>query len=101
MAHPQTEKGPDMTDRLEEHDEIIEVFVDFKKGLRTIKTATAEMVKLGFHEGVATALLRDMKKHDVTEIRNKSYEPEQLRNSINPRKRGCNQRPSAVDTDNK
>ena len=90
-----------MTDRLEEHDDIIEVFVDYKKGLRTIQTATAEMVKMGFTEGVAIALLRDMKRHNVVDIRNKSYEPERLRNSINPRKRGCNSRPSAVDTDNK
>jgi len=36
-----------MTDKLEDHDDIIEVFVDYKKGLRTMKTATAEMVRLG------------------------------------------------------
>jgi hypothetical protein len=37
-----------MTDKLEKHDDVIEVFTDYKTGMRTLATATAEMKKLGF-----------------------------------------------------
>ena len=51
-----------MTDKLEKHDDVIEVFTDYKTGMRTLATATAEMKKLGFEEGVARALLKAMKR---------------------------------------
>jgi hypothetical protein len=64
-----------MTDRLEKHDDVIEVFTDYKTGMRTLATATAEMKKLGFEEGVARALLKEMKRDTVINIRGYSKEP--------------------------
>ena len=91
-----------MTDKLEDHDDINEVFVDYKKGLRTLKTATAEMVRMGFSENVAYAMLKSMKKHNVVDIRNKSYEPPQLVGTDKSRKRkACTDDASGVETDNK
>jgi hypothetical protein len=93
-----------MTDKLEEHDDIIEVFTDYKYGLRTLKTGIAEMVKLGFTEDVAYAMLRAMKKENVIAIRGYSKQPPELvkASRIYREKRfGCAQTPSDVDTDNK
>jgi hypothetical protein len=58
-----------MTDKLEQHDDIIEVFTDYRSGLRTLKTATAEMVKMGFTVDVAQAMLKAMKKENILDIR--------------------------------
>tara|TARA_R110000868_G_scaffold198328_3_gene444653 strand:+ start:1938 stop:2225 length:288 start_codon:yes stop_codon:yes gene_type:complete len=95
-----------MTDKLEEHDDIIEVFIDYKKGLRTLKTATAEMVRLGFSADVAYAMLKSMKKHNVIDIRNKSYQPTQLtegkaRAKAERERKTCASDVDGVDTDNK
>jgi hypothetical protein len=93
-----------MTDRLEKHDDVIEVFTDYKKGLRTLATATAEMKKLGFEEGVARALLKAMRRENVIDIRGYSKQPEHLRRGTETlmRKRGaCGKAASNVETDNK
>lgn len=59
-----------MSEKLENHDEIIEVFVDYKLGHRTLDTAAAELKRLaGFEEGVAKALLKPMKRMNVIDIR--------------------------------
>jgi hypothetical protein len=93
-----------MTDRLEKHDDVIEVFTDYKKGLRTLATATAVLKKLGFEEGVARALLRAMRRENVIDIRGYSKQPEHLRRGTETlmRKRGaCGKAASNVETDNK
>lgn len=90
-----------MTDKLEEHDDIIEVFIDYKKGLRTLKTATAEMVKMGFEEGVARAMLTAMRKHNVTDIRNGSNRPPHLTEALEKYHQGCRESAGKVETDNK
>lgn len=90
-----------MTDKLEEHDEIIEVFIDYKKGLRTQKTATAEMMKLGFEEGVARAMLSAMRKHGIIDIRNGSNRPQHLTDGLERYHRACRENASKVETDNK
>ena len=85
-----------MVEKLENHDEVIEVFTDYKTGMRTLATATAAMKKLGFEEGVARALLKSMKRENVVDIRGYSKQPEHLR------KRGaCGKAASGVETDNK
>ena len=93
-----------MTDKLEKHDDVIEVFTDYKKGLRTLATATAVMKKLGFEEGVARALLKAMRRENVIDIRGYSKQPEHLRRGTETlmRKRGaCGKAASNVETDNK
>lgn len=85
-----------MVEKLENHDEVIEVFTDYKTGMRTLATATAAMKKLGFEEGVARALLKSMKRENVIDIRGYSKQPAHLR------KRGaCGKAASGVETDNK
>ena len=91
-----------MTDKLEKHDDVIEVFTDYKTGMRTLATATAEMKKLGFEEGVARALLKAMKRDNVIDIRGYSKQPPNLVKATEVRKRGaCGKAASGVETDNK
>ena len=93
-----------MTDKLEEHDDIIEVFTDYRYGLRTLKTATAEMVRMGFTVDVAQAMLKAMKKENIVDIRGYSKQPPHLLKATRVRmekRLGCRQPPSGVETDNK
>jgi hypothetical protein len=92
-----------MTDKLEKHDDVIEVFTDYKKGLRTLATATAVMKKLGFEEGVARALLKAMRRENVIDIRGYSKEPKRLAEGRRRwKERGaCGKAASGVETDNK
>ena len=92
-----------MTDKLEKHDDVIEVFTDYKTGMRTLATATAEMKKLGFEEGVARALLKEMKRDTVINIRGYSKEPPRLAEGRRLwKERGaCGKAASNVETDNK
>jgi hypothetical protein len=92
-----------MTDRLEKHDDVIEVFTDYKTGMRTLATATAEMKKLGFEEGVARALLKAMKRDNVIDIRGYSKEVPRLAEGRKRwKERGaCGKAASGVETDNK
>jgi hypothetical protein len=58
----------------------IEVFVDYRKGLRNKKTATAELVKkTGLEPHIAEVFLRAMKRDNVTQIRGYNNTPEQLK----------------------
>ena len=93
-----------MTDKLEKHDDVIEVFTDYKTGMRTLATATAEMKKLGFEEGVARALLKAMRRDNVIDIRGYSKQPEHLRRGTETLRRksgACRKAASDVETDNK
>ena len=93
-----------MTDKLEEHDDIIEVFTDYRSGLRTLKTATAELVKMGFTVDVAQAMLKAMKKENIIDIRGYSKQPPHLLKAsriLREKRLGCMQPPSGVETDNK
>lgn len=91
-----------MTDKLENHDDVIEVFTDYKTGMRTLATATAEMKKLGFEEGVARALLKAMRRENVIDIRGYSKQPPHLVKATEVRKRNaCRKAASNVETDNK
>jgi len=62
----------------EENAEIIEIFVDYRRGLRTLKTATKALEKYGFVEPVAELLLRAMKRENVIDIRGYLNMPEKL-----------------------
>ena len=93
-----------MTERLEEHDDIIEVFTDLNRGLRTVKTATAELVKMGFTADVAKALIKDMRKESIVGIRGYSKQPPHLLKATRVRLErhyGCAQPTPRVETDNK
>lgn len=93
-----------MTDKLKEHDDIIEVFTDYRSGLRTLKTATAEMVKMGFTVDVAQAMLKAMKKENILDIRGYSKQPPNLLKAsqvLREKRLGCRQSPSRVEIDNK
>ena len=93
-----------MTDKLEKHDDVIEVFTDYKTGMRTLATATAVLKKLGFEEGVARAMLKSMRRENVIDIRGYSKQPDHLRRGTETimRKRGaCGKAVSGVETDNK
>jgi hypothetical protein len=93
-----------MTDKLENHDDVVEVFTDYKAGMRTLATATAAMKKLGFEEGVARALLKAMRRDNIIDIRGYSKQPDHLRRGTETlmRKRGaCGKAASGVETDNK
>ena len=93
-----------MTDKLEEHDDIIGVFKDYRYGLGTLKTATAEMVRMGFTVDVAQAMLKAMKKENIVDIRGYSKQPPHLLKATRVRmekRLGCMQPPSGVETDNK
>ena len=92
-----------MVEKLENHDEVIEVFTDYKTGMRTLATATAAMKKLGFEEGVARALLKSMKRENVIDIRGYSKEiPRLAEGRKRWKERGaCGKAASGVETDNK
>ena len=93
-----------MTDKLENHDDVIEVFTDYKTGMRTLATATAALKKLGFEPGVAQAMLKAMKRDNVIAIRGYSKQPEHLRRgteTIMKRRGACGKAASGVETDNK
>ena len=73
------------------HEELIEAVVDYKRGLRNLKTGTEELVRIsGLTPDVAAAFLKDMKRNSVTQIRGYSKEPERLRKGKEkaPSKRG-------------
>jgi hypothetical protein len=104
MVEPETAEGAVlMTEKLENHDDVIEVFTDYKTGMRTLATATAELKKLGFEPGVAQAMLKAMKRDNVIDIRGYSKEPSQLAEGRRRWKaRGaCGKAASGVETDNK
>jgi len=64
------------TDRLK-HDAAIETIVDFKRGLRTLETGAKVLsMQTGLDEDVSKAFLKGMRKHNVTQIRGYSKEPE-------------------------
>lgn len=92
-----------MTDKLENHDDVIEVFTDYKTGMRTLATATAVLKKMGFQEGVAQAMLKAMKRENVIDIRGYSKEPKHLAEGRKRwKERGaCGKAASDVETDNK
>ena len=73
------------------HEELIETVVDYKRGLRNLKTGTEELVRIsGLTPDIAAAFLKDMKRNSVTQIRGYSKEPERLRKGKEqaPSKRG-------------
>jgi hypothetical protein len=93
-----------MTEKTGDHNDIIEVLADLKRGLRTTKTATAELVKLGFTEDVARALMKSMKKVSTVELQGYSKQtPNQRRGYLKWRKErfGCSDIVGIVEPDNK
>jgi len=63
MADTKRDGNEGRVNRLEHHDELIEVFVDLKRNMRNMKTATKEVMRLtGLSEDVARMLARDMKR---------------------------------------
>jgi len=66
----------DLTEQ--ENEEIIEIFVDFRRGLRTLDTASKALEKYGFVKPVAEVLLKSMKRDNVIDIRGYLKMPEKL-----------------------
>ena len=57
------------------HDEIIETVVDYKRGLRNLKTGSEELARLsGLTPDIAACFLKSMKRNNVTQIRGYSKE---------------------------
>lgn len=93
-----------MTDKLEEHDDIIEIFTDYKSGFYSKQNAIRQLKKLGFEEGVAEAMLAAMKKNNIVEIRGYDKRPPHLKEAHDrwiKRIKGCSTSPSSVREDNK
>ena len=66
------------TDKIK-HAAAIETVVDYKRGLRHLDTGAKEFSSLtGLNEDVSKAFLKSMKKHNVTQIRGYSKEPERM-----------------------
>lgn len=62
------------------HEDIIETVVDYKRGLRNLKTGSEELARLsGLTPDIAACFLKNMKRNNVTQIRGYSKEPERLR----------------------
>jgi hypothetical protein len=67
--------------------DIIETMVDCRRGLRTLDTGAQVLSKqTGLELDVAKAFLKDMKKHNATQIRGYSNEPKHLLRSKKGRK---------------
>ena len=65
-----------------QHRQAIEDMVDYKRGLRSLKTGTKALSEsTGLSPDIAEALLKSMNKDNVTQIRGYSKEPEHLRQS--------------------
>ena len=63
----------------ETHDEMIEAICDYKKGWTNLATATKELEELtGLTPDIASSLLSNMKRNNVTQIRGYSKEPSRL-----------------------
>ena len=63
----------------ETHDEMIEAICDYKKGWTNLATATRELEELmGLTPDIASSLLSNMKRNNVTQIRGYSKEPSRL-----------------------
>ena len=57
------------------HEEVIEAICDYKKGWTNLNSATRELNELtGLSPDIAAAFLKDMKRHNVTQIRGYSKE---------------------------
>ena len=62
------------------HEEIIEAVCDYKKGWTNLDSASKELGELaGLTPDIAAAFLKNMKRHNVTQIRGYSKEPEAAR----------------------
>lgn len=92
-----------MEDRLEDHDEVIEIIVDFKKGFYSKQNAIRQLVKRGFEPSIAEVMLMSMKKDNVVDIRGYSKQPPHLLKGSETLKRqsACRKAAVKVETDNK
>jgi len=93
-----------MTDKLEDHDDIIEIFAEYKKGFYSKQNAIRQLNKLGFEPGIAEAMLSAMKKNNVIDIRGYDKRPKYLKDAHDKwiqSIKGCSGRPSKVEEDNK
>ena len=93
-----------MTDKLEDHDDIIEIFVDYKTGFYSRQNAIRQLVKRGFEPHLAEAMLSAMRKDNVVAIRGYDNRPKHLKEGYEAwRKKikGCGQQPTGVETGNK
>tara|TARA_R100001377_G_scaffold68224_1_gene43507 strand:- start:1873 stop:2130 length:258 start_codon:yes stop_codon:yes gene_type:complete len=63
-------------------DASIEIMAEYRRGLWNIGNACRELSKVtGLELDVCRMMLKDMKRHNVTQIRGYSKEPERLRKS--------------------
>ncbi len=61
--------------KVESYEEVIEAICDYKKGWTNLNSATRELNELtGLSLDIAAAFLKDMKRHNVTQIRGYSKE---------------------------
>lgn len=62
-----------------DHDKTIEVFCDYKRGLRNLQTGTKALVKAtGLEPRIAEVFLKAMKRDNVRDIRGYERTPEHL-----------------------
>lgn len=62
-----------------DHDKTIEVFCDYKRGLRNLKTGTQALVEAaGLEPRIAEVFLKAMKRDNVRDIRGYERSPEHL-----------------------
>lgn len=93
-----------MTDKLEDHDDIIELFADYRKGFYSKENAIRQMVKRGFEPHLAEAMLNAMRKNNVIDIRGYDKRPKYLKDAHDKWRgaiRSCSNKPSGVEEDNK
>jgi len=93
-----------MTDKLEEHDDIIEIFAEYRKGFYSLKNAIRQLGKMGFEENVAYAMLKSMKREPVTNIRGYARTPERMKKAHDKWRlevRGCDPLAGDIEPKNK
>lgn len=72
-----------------DHDKTIEVFCDYKRGLRNINTGKAALAEAaGLTPDIAEVFLRAMKRDNVRDIRGYERTPERLIRGREAKKKG-------------
>ena len=93
-----------MSDESDEHDEVIEIFAEYKKGFYSKQNAIRQLGKYGFEPNIAEVMLKHMVRDKVGAIRGYVRTPPHLKRGHDKwvaTKNGCSNDARNVDTDNK
>ena len=93
-----------MSDDKTEHDEIIELFVDYRMGFYSKRNAINLLGKYGFEPPVAEAMLKGLKQQNVGDIRGYVKTPARLKAGHDKwvkKIKGCTTGTGSVETGNK